>query len=131
MTTVTQPPEKARCSPDGPWDGNTSGPSGTPLRSAATPPALPRRQPPDQPGAAHHAVVQLRHRTEGRAYYDARKAAGKTSMEAMRCLIGGLSVWRSGQPDRVPRVAAGDGLVAGPWWRPVWVLPPLPRRGPV
>jgi transposase len=34
------------------------------------------------------AVVQLRHRTEGRAYYDARKAAGKTSMEAMRCLIG-------------------------------------------
>jgi transposase len=32
------------------------------------------------------AVVQLRNPAEGRAYYDARKAAGKTSMEAMRCL---------------------------------------------
>jgi transposase len=40
------------------------------------------------------AIVQLRNPTEGRAYYDARKAAGKTSMEAMRCLIGGLSVVR-------------------------------------
>lgn len=32
------------------------------------------------------AVVQLRNATEGRAYYDRKKAAGKTSMEAMRCL---------------------------------------------
>jgi transposase len=30
------------------------------------------------------AVVQLRNPTEGRAYFDAKKAAGKTSMEAMR-----------------------------------------------
>jgi transposase len=37
------------------------------------------------------AVVQLRHRTEGRAYFDAKKAAGKTSMEAMRALKRRLS----------------------------------------
>lgn len=37
------------------------------------------------------AVVQLRHPTEGRAYYDRRKAAGKTSMEAMRSLKRRLS----------------------------------------
>ena len=30
------------------------------------------------------AVVQLRHATKGRAYYDRKVAAGKTSMEAMR-----------------------------------------------
>jgi hypothetical protein len=34
------------------------------------------------------AVVQLRNRTEGRAYFDTKKAAGKTSMEAMRALNG-------------------------------------------
>jgi transposase len=37
------------------------------------------------------AVVQLRHPTEGRAYFDAKKAAGKTSMEAMRALKRRLS----------------------------------------
>jgi transposase len=38
------------------------------------------------------AVVQLRHRdTEGRNYYDRRKADGKSSMEAMRCLKRRLS----------------------------------------
>jgi transposase len=38
------------------------------------------------------AVVQLRHPdTEGRAYYDRRKADGKSSMEAMRCLKRRLS----------------------------------------
>ncbi len=37
------------------------------------------------------AIVQLRNPTEGRAYYDTRKAAGKTSMEAMRCLKRRLS----------------------------------------
>ena len=37
------------------------------------------------------AVVQLRHHTEGRAYFDAKKAAGKTSMEAMRALKRRLS----------------------------------------
>lgn len=34
------------------------------------------------------ATVQLRNPTEGRSYYDRKKADGKTSMEAMRCLIG-------------------------------------------
>ena len=37
------------------------------------------------------AVVQLRNRTEGRAYFDAKKAAGKTSMKAMRALKRRLS----------------------------------------
>ncbi|MFK5636129.1 MULTISPECIES: IS110 family transposase [unclassified Ornithinimicrobium] len=38
------------------------------------------------------AIVQLRTRTtEGRVYYDRKKAAGKTSMEALRCLKQRLS----------------------------------------
>ena len=37
------------------------------------------------------ATVQLRNPTEGRAYYDRKKAAGKTSMESMRCLKRRLS----------------------------------------
>jgi transposase len=37
------------------------------------------------------ATVQLRNPTEGRGYYDRKKAAGKTSMEAMRCLKRRLS----------------------------------------
>ena len=37
------------------------------------------------------AVVQLRHQTEGRAYYDARKAGGMPSMMAMRALKRRLS----------------------------------------
>ena len=37
------------------------------------------------------ATVQLRNQTEGRAYYDRRKADGKTSMEAMRALKRRLS----------------------------------------
>jgi transposase len=32
------------------------------------------------------AIVQLRHDTEGRAYYRRKIAAGKTPMEALRCL---------------------------------------------
>ena len=41
------------------------------------------------------ATVQLRNDTEGRAYFDRRKAEGKTSMEAMRALKRRLSniVW--------------------------------------
>ncbi|WP_143860841.1 transposase, partial [Nocardia cerradoensis] len=37
------------------------------------------------------AVVQLRNPTPGRVYYDGKKAAGKTSMEAMRALKRRLS----------------------------------------
>ena len=37
------------------------------------------------------AVVQLRNPTEGRAYFDAKKAAGKTSMEGHAALKRRLS----------------------------------------
>jgi transposase len=37
------------------------------------------------------AIVQIRHDTEGRAYYQRRLAAGKTPMEALRCLKRRLS----------------------------------------
>ena len=37
------------------------------------------------------AVVQIRHDTEGRAYYRRKLAAGKTPMEALRCLKRRLS----------------------------------------
>ncbi len=47
------------------------------------------------------ATVQLRTPTEGRAYYDRKKAGGKTSMEAMRCLKRRLS-------DVVYRTMLGD-----------------------
>jgi transposase len=48
------------------------------------------------------ATVQLRTRsTEGRAYFDRKKAGGKTSMEAMRCLKRRLS-------DLVYRTMLGD-----------------------
>ena len=56
------------------------------------------------------ATVQLRTPTEGRAYFDRKKAAGKTSMEAMRCLKRRLS-------DLVFRTMLGDyvaGRVTGP-----------------
>ena len=47
------------------------------------------------------ATVQLRNPTEGRAYYDRRKADGKTSMEAMRALKRRLSEHRL--PDHARR----------------------------
>jgi hypothetical protein len=37
------------------------------------------------------AVVQLRNPTQGRTYFDAKKAAGKTPMEAIRALTRRLS----------------------------------------
>jgi transposase len=49
------------------------------------------------------ATVQLRNPTSGRAYYDRRKADGKTSMEAMRALKRRLS-------DIVYRTMLGDAL---------------------
>jgi transposase len=55
------------------------------------------------------AVVQLRRATEGRAYFDCKKAAGKTSMEAMRCLKRRLSdiVYRQLLADAIQTMAAG------------------------
>jgi transposase len=57
------------------------------------------------------ATVQLRNQTEGRAYYDRKKAAGKTSMEAMRCLKRRLSdvVYRQLVADAVATIATGPG----------------------
>jgi transposase len=59
------------------------------------------------------AVVQLRHDTEGRAYYRRRVAAGKTPMEAMRALKRRLS-------DMVYRQMAADAKAArtGPGGQP-------------
>jgi transposase len=55
------------------------------------------------------AVVELRRDTEGRAYFDRKKAAGKTSMEAMRCLKRRLSdiVYRQLLNDAIRSMAAG------------------------
>jgi hypothetical protein len=55
------------------------------------------------------AVVQLRRQTEGRAYFDRKKASGKTSMEAMRCLKRRLSDvgYRQLLADAVRPLAAG------------------------
>jgi hypothetical protein len=56
------------------------------------------------------ATVQLRNPTKGRAYYDRKKASGKTSMEAMRCLKRRLSdiVYRHMVDDAV-RAMTGPG----------------------
>jgi hypothetical protein len=43
------------------------------------------------------AATQVRLDTEGRRYYRRKIAEGKTRMEAMRCLIGGVSAARPGQ----------------------------------
>jgi hypothetical protein len=56
------------------------------------------------------ATVQPREPTEGRAYYDRKKASGKTSMEAMRCLKRRLSdiVYRH-MVDDAMRAMTGPG----------------------
>ncbi len=61
------------------------------------------------------AIVQLRSPTEGRAYYDRKKAAGKTSMEAMRCLKRRLSdvVYRQLLADAIRPSKAGPGGHSG------------------
>jgi transposase len=57
------------------------------------------------------ATVQLRNPTEGRAYYDRRKADGKTSMESMRALKRRLSdvVYRQLIADALAPSATGPG----------------------
>jgi transposase len=57
------------------------------------------------------AVVQLRNRTEGRAYYDRKLATGKSPNEAMRCLKRRLSdiVYRALLDDYVAAKATGPG----------------------
>ena len=58
------------------------------------------------------AICQVRHRhSEGRAYFDRKKASGKTSMEAMRCLKRRLSdiVYRHMVNDTICHTATGPG----------------------
>jgi transposase len=57
------------------------------------------------------ATVQLRNSTQGRAYYDRRKADGKTSMEAMRCVKRRLSdiVYRHMVNDAITHTVTGPG----------------------
>ena len=57
------------------------------------------------------ATVQLRNPTEGRAYFDRKKASGKTSMEAMRALKRRLSdvVYRQMVCDATAAIATGSG----------------------
>jgi len=61
------------------------------------------------------ATVQLRNPAEGRAYYDRKKAAGKTSMEAMRCLKRRLSdvVYRQLLADAMRPCTTGPGGHSG------------------
>lgn len=61
----------------------------------------PGREPAAQPRPLHGRDRRLRHDTEGRACYRRKVAAGKTSMEAMRCLRRRLS-------DAVCRQLAAD-----------------------
>jgi transposase len=60
------------------------------------------------------ATVQLRNPTAGRAYYDRRKAEGKTSMEAMRALKRRLSdvVYRAMLDDAVGPASSGARAAA-------------------
>jgi transposase len=57
------------------------------------------------------ATVQLRYPGEGRAYFDRKKADGKTSMEAMRCLKRRLSdvIYRQLLADSVKPSGASPG----------------------
>ena len=57
------------------------------------------------------ATVQLRNPTEGRAYFDRKKASGKTPMEAMRCLKRRLSdiVYRHMVNDAITHAVTGPG----------------------
>ena len=61
------------------------------------------------------SIVQLRNPTEGRAYYDAKKATGKTSMEALRALKRQLSnvVYQRMLTDQQRREATGPGGHSG------------------
>ncbi|MGW4126497.1 hypothetical protein [Nocardia sp. NPDC004711] len=66
-------------------------------------------------GIGRQAVVQLRHPTDGRVYYDGRRAGGKTSKEAMRALKRRLSntVYKRMLNDQLQRESAGPGGQSG------------------
>lgn len=64
------------------------------------------------------ATVQLRNATEGRAYFDRRRADGKTSMEAMRALKRRLSniVYKTMLDDAATHAASGARTGPGGQW---------------
>jgi hypothetical protein len=64
------------------------------------------------------AVVQLRHPTKGRAYYDRKVAAGKSPMEAMRALKRRLSnvVFRQMKADAHATRTGPGGHTGGGYW---------------
>ena len=57
------------------------------------------------------AITQLSHDTRGRAYYQGKRAAGKSHREALRCLKRRLSdaVYRRLLRDAHPETATGPG----------------------
>jgi transposase len=59
------------------------------------------------------AIVQIRHDTEGRAYYRRKLAAGKSPMEAIRCLKRRLSdvVYRQMVADAKAAAEAAEGVL--------------------
>ncbi|WP_442914078.1 transposase [Kribbella sp. NBC_00359] len=61
------------------------------------------------------ATVQLRRPTKGRAYYDHKKATGRTSLEAMRCLKRRLSdlMYKTMLADLAAHTATGPGGQTG------------------
>lgn len=61
------------------------------------------------------AIVQIRHDTDGRAYYRRKLAAGKTPMEALRCLKRRLSdvVFRQLIADAAQKAGTGPGGHSG------------------
>ena len=68
---------------------------------------------------ANHAlwrivITRMSSHPPTRVYVERRSSEGLSKKEIIRCLIGGLSVPRSGQPGRGSLVALGDGLVAEP-----------------
>ena len=73
------------------------------------PPAVPRREPPAGHVLYMAGIVQLRNDTAGRAYYRRKLAAGKTSMEAMRCLRLSDAVYRQLAADAPGQEEAGPG----------------------
>lgn len=62
------------------------------------------------------AITQIRTSTEGRAYYERKRAEGKTSKEAIRCLKRRLSdqVYKAMRTDAAAACAAGERANAAP-----------------
>jgi transposase len=99
---ITRFPDRAHFAS---WNGTA------PIDASSGAPAVAGRQPADQPVLHIMATVQLGNPTQGRAYFDRKKASGKTSMEAMRALKRRLSdiVYRRMLDDALGRAVTGPG----------------------